>query len=331
MRAFRAFWTFNPPVLHCREPKECIVEPGSLNLLNGSTWLLPGPTNIGLYDSGDGVILIDSGNDKDAGRKILRLIESRGWKLRSIINTHSNADHIGANAYLHNATGCEIFAPEGEAPFIEFPALEGSFLWGGFPLRELRSKFFEAKPSSVTKAFTHNFELQGLKTFPLPGHFFDMCGVVTPDGVAFVADSIFGAGTLEKYKIPFMYDVGAFRDSLKKLACMEAAWYIPSHGEPSKDIRALVELNQRRVDEVENAIMNFFTGQGTFEDCLAALCDIFGILLDYGQYALVGSTIKSFISYLSDAGKLRCSFESGRMFWKISHDATAAAAQGGSI
>lgn len=293
------------------------MEQGSLNALAGNSWLIPGPTNIGLFDSGEGVVLIDSGNDKDAGRKVLRLIESKGWKLRAIVNTHSNADHIGANAYLKNATGCEILAPEGEEPFIEFPWLENSFLWGGFPFRELRSKFFEAKPSKVTQTFPRGSEVLGLTTIPLPGHFFDMCGILTPDGVFFVADSVFGESILEKYKVPFIYDVGAFKQSLAKLVTVEASWYVPSHGEPCADVRGLVDANLHRVEEIESAILLRLEKPGTFEDCLNSLCDSFGIQLDHGQYILVGSTLRSFLSYLRDEGKLRYAFEGGRMLWQF--------------
>ncbi len=292
------------------------MEPGSLNLLGGATWLFPGPTNIGIYDTGDGVILIDSGNDKDAGRKVLRLIESKGWKLRSIVNTHSNADHIGANSYLKNAAGCEIMAPAGETPFIEYPLLENSFLWGGFPFRELRSKFFEAKPSHVDRAFPAELAEGALKFIPLPGHFFDMHGVLTSDGVFFMADSIFGERILEKYKVPFIYDVEAFKSSLAKLKTIEASWYVPSHGEPCSSIDELADINLKRVEEMEAAIMSRLRAPGTFEDCLASLCSSFGITLDHGQYVLVGSTLRSFLSYLHDQGRLDYSFGDGRMLWQ---------------
>ena len=68
------------------------------------------PAKIGLVRLGDTdeVCLIDSGNDKDAGRKVRQILDAHGWKLKAIYNTHSNADHIGGNKYLQGQTGCRI-------------------------------------------------------------------------------------------------------------------------------------------------------------------------------------------------------------------------------
>ena len=76
------------------------------------------PAKIGIYRAAtDAVYLIDSGSDKDAGRKVRQTLDKNGWKLKGILITHSNADHIGGNRYLQNQTGCKIFADGIEAAF----------------------------------------------------------------------------------------------------------------------------------------------------------------------------------------------------------------------
>ena len=86
------------------------------------SYYIQSPAKIGLVKLNDKeVCLIDSGNDKDAGRKVRQILDANGWCLRSIYNTHSNADHIGGNQYLQKQTGCKIYAPGIESDFIRHP------------------------------------------------------------------------------------------------------------------------------------------------------------------------------------------------------------------
>ena len=99
------------------------------------------PAKIGLVTLGGGdVCLIDSGSDKDAGRKVRQHLDANGWRLTAIYNTHSNADHIGGNKYLQGQSGCKIYAPGIDCDFTRHPVLEPSFLYGGYPHKALRSR-----------------------------------------------------------------------------------------------------------------------------------------------------------------------------------------------
>ena len=63
-----------------------------------------------------------------------------------------------------------------------------------------------------------------------------------PDGVVFLADCISSMDTLKKYAVSFIYDVGAYLETLNKVEKMEAAMFVPAHAEASADIKELVRL-----------------------------------------------------------------------------------------
>eukprot|EP00747_Dinoflagellata_sp_TGD_P180150 gnl/TRDRNA2_/TRDRNA2_32126_c0_seq1.p1 gnl/TRDRNA2_/TRDRNA2_32126_c0~~gnl/TRDRNA2_/TRDRNA2_32126_c0_seq1.p1 ORF type:complete len:346 (+),score=47.61 gnl/TRDRNA2_/TRDRNA2_32126_c0_seq1:41-1078(+) len=57
---------------------------------------------------------------------ILQAIESRGWHLTHILNTHHHNDHTGGNLELKQRTGCKIVGPAGEhIPGIDIAVNEG--------------------------------------------------------------------------------------------------------------------------------------------------------------------------------------------------------------
>lgn len=280
------------------------------------SFYLDAPVKSGIVLSGAGdIVLIDSGGDKDAGKKILKILESNGWRLSFIVNTHSNADHIGGNAFLQKRTGCRIFGSGMENAFIRFPVLEPSFLFGGFPCRELRNKFLTAS-ESVPEDISGAPLPPGTEILPLKGHFFDMIGLKTPDGICFAADALFSENVLRKYGTPFIYDVRAFLETLDMFEGLEARLFVPAHAEAVEDIRPLVGANRRKVNETAEKIQEICRSPCSSEDVLKSVFDAYGLSMDFNSYVLVGSTVRSYLSFLHDDGRLRTFFEGNRLFWQ---------------
>lgn len=287
-----------------------------------NTFYINCPSKIGVYRvSKDAVWLIDSGNDKDAGRKIQKILEQQGWKLNGIINTHSNADHIGGNTLLQNRLGCPIYSTPMENAVIESPILEPSFLYGGYPFKKLRNKFLMATPSKTQDISLANLP-EGMETFPLGGHFWQMIGVKTPDRVYFLADCVFSETILEKYHISFNYDVSAFFKTLDFIETLEGTLFIPAHAEPTEDIRPLAKLNRTKATEILNELLNICLSPKFFEEILHSIFEKYTLTMDYGQYVLVGSTIRSYLSYLYDTGKMEVFVENNYLLWKTIPPAT---------
>ena len=280
------------------------------------TFYLECPAKIGIYQPRPGeVYLVDSGGDKDAGRRVRKLLEEQGWSLKGIMVTHSNADHIGGCRYLQNQYGCPVFAGGIEGAFTRWPVLEPVFLYGGYPHRDLRHKFLMAE-GCETVGLDHPDFPREVEVIPLPGHFFDMVGYKTPDGTVFLADCLSGEGTLEKYGISFLYDVEAYLETLDKVGEMEGSLFVPAHAPATADIRPLAQRNKGAVEGIAGTIRTF-CGEGTgFEELLARLFDHYGLTMTHEQYVLVGSTVRSYLSWLKDKGEVEAVFERNRLYWK---------------
>ena len=277
------------------------------------TYYIESPAKIGLVQTGGTVALIDSGSDKEAGRKVRQHLDARGLKLSAIYNTHSNADHIGGNQYLQRQTGCAVYAPGVEAAFTRDPILEPSFLYGGCPPKPLRHKFLLAQPSDVQVL---DPKACPLEVIPLPGHFFDMVGYRTEDDVVFLADCLSSRETLEKYRVSFLYDVAAYLDTLDRVAAMEAALFVPAHAAATEDIAPLARYNRDQVYAVAEDLLDLLAEPLVFEEVLRRLFRRYHLTMDFQQYVLVGSTVKSYLAWLLDGGRATAAFDDCRLLWR---------------
>ncbi len=280
------------------------------------TFYIACPSKVGIYKITESTIcLVDSGLDKDAAKKIYKVIQEHNWNISFIINTHSHADHIGGNAFFQEKTHCPIYCVGADKMFIEFPELEASYLFGGFPNKDLRNKFFYSAKSNVSE-LTQEMIPKGLKIIRLDGHSFSQIGIKTDDNVWFLADAITGERIIEKYHVIFLADVRKSFESLKKIKSLTGSLFIPSHGDVLKDVTNLAQINIDKMNEIIHLLLLICKEATSSETVIKLIFDHFGLSMSFAQNVLVGSTIKSYLSYLYDEGKLEVIFIDNILLWK---------------
>ena len=155
----------------------------------------------------------------------------------------------------------------------------------------------------------------GLEIIPLPGHFFDMVGIRTDDDVVFLADSICSETILKRYGITFLYDADAYVKTLEKIAAMNAALFVPSHVIPINDIRELAALNKANVLSVAGNITDWCRTPVTFEKLLQKVFTGYRRAMNFEQYCLVGSTLRSYLAWLENTGRVQTAFSDNEKLW----------------
>lgn len=289
-----------------------------------NTYYIDCPAKMGVYSLSDTeAILIDSGNDKDAAKKVLKHFDQQGWKLTMVINTHSHADHIGGNATLQQRTGCMIYGPAVESGTIKDPIYEPSLLYGGHPFKELRNKFLMAQPTEKflpigIDGVAHGKKVlpEGMELMALPGHAMNMIAVKTPDNVWFMGDCVSSPATLSKYHVNFIYDVAEYLKTLDAIEGMKDATFVPSHTPVVDSMEELVKLNRDKVMEIKSVIMKVCEEPQTFEDILAQVFRHYELVMDFSQNVLVGSTVRSYLSWMKDEGQMTADIVDYKVYWK---------------
>ena len=110
--------------------------------------------------------------------------------------------------------------------------------------------------------------------------------------------------------------VGASHRDLEMVKSLEAKVFIPAHAEATENIAPLAQLNIDKVYEIAQKIRLICAAPATFESVLQQLFTAFGLTMNMEQYVLVGSTVRSYLAWLSDTDQAEYFFEDGQMLWR---------------
>ena len=287
--------------------------------LSREVYLLPGNVNMALIvgNSGEAVV-IDTGQDKDAGRRVKKACETLQVQPVAILNTHAHADHFGGNDFLVRNLSLPVYAPPFEASIIENPYLEPVYLFNGAkPPPELMSKWLLAKPSPVAHILQPGrLELAGItvELLDTSGHAHTHYAVKVGD-VLIAADAVFGSSVLERYPLPFGQDIGAQIDSARKVADAGARLVVPGHGNPEEDVEALVAANLAAFAAAAEAIEGACAGL-IADAVLKEVAAKFKLTMtDLPRYYLNRCVVSAYLNYLRETGRVEASLTDNEVRW----------------
>jgi hydroxyacylglutathione hydrolase len=199
-----------------------------------------GSVNCYLVETGTGCVLIDTGSS-NARADLEKALESAGCepgRLRLIVLTHGDFDHIGNAAYLREHFGARIAMHADDSGMAE----RGDMFWnrqkGNALFRMLSPILFGFGKS---KRFTPDFYVDegddlveyGLDAHVLsiPGHSRGSIGILTAGGDLFCGDLL--ENVADKPALgSVMDDLAAANASVEKLKGMAIATVYPGHGKP---------------------------------------------------------------------------------------------------
>ncbi|MGI6406645.1 MAG: MBL fold metallo-hydrolase [Syntrophaceticus sp.] len=293
----------------------------NLTKITGNTYYIEYSTNVGVCSLADNnCLLIDTCFNKNCAKIIDQTLKTNKLHLKYIINTHAHLDHCRGNIYFQRAyPDCQVFASQGEKPFMENPYLLGAIFSSASPLKHLDRSPSCFPVDHYLEAGVQIIDEEPFQVIPLPGHTKGQIGIITPDRVCFLGDAIFSNYTLDTYSLPYNFDIGESIQTLHSLPEIDADYFVISHDSSvitRDNLPGLVQRNLANIKKFKAQILELLKQPQTREDLLAKITLSNNIALNLMGYHVIQTTISAFLTYLNDQKLIGYMIEGGRLYYQ---------------
>jgi len=289
--------------------------------LTPDAYHLRGGSNAGLIVQDGRAILVDTGLDKTAAKKILRIVEGLKVQLVAVVITHAHADHFGGAATVRARTGVPVYAPALEAAIVANPLLEPLYLFSGAaPVAELRHKFTLAKACPVDGLLEPGDTTIGdvpIRVIPAPGHAPNQV-MIAGGGACFVADACFAPEILAKHGIPFYVDVDQAAETLATLPDLDGAYaaFAPGHGSSVPTIGPWANANATRLAEIRQTVQAALVETSDLGQIIQRTATCLDVTIpDPVIYYLTQTTVLACLGALQAAGTAAVGITDNQLIW----------------
>ena len=226
------------------------IKPVTLEHVLGDTWcIVTGYCRIPLYmPDRSQAVMMDSGLKNPDREGILALLDRENIRVTALLTSHFHPDHVGNHAAIKAAYGCDVYMSQ----IIS----QGSFDlqaagYETYTLHRARRSYSNCISDRVIPRNAEEICVGGavFRLLWLPGHAVEQVGFVTPDDVAYLADTVLSDHLLQSVKLPYYTCLGPDLQTKKALRELRCRRYILAHSGVYDDIVDLIDRNIATAEE----------------------------------------------------------------------------------
>lgn len=288
----------------------------------GDTWcIVTSYCRIPLYmPDRSRAVMIDSGLKHPDREGLLALLEREHIRVQTLLTSHFHLDHVGNHTALKAAHGCSIYM----TPFARIMSQDTSNLqaagYEAYILRKARGPYPSCLPDEIIPQDAKILRV-GDATFRLlwlPGHAVEQVGFITPDDVAYLADTILSDHLLRSLKLPYYtclrLDLQA-KESLRALQCRR---YILAHSGLYEQLDGLIDRNIATAQQKLRLVEDHARSWCTLEQLCAAVMAQLEMDLNAPAKVIGGKrNIQVLVEYLLETQRLTSRVRDGFVEYRV--------------
>ena len=259
-------------------------------------------------------VLMDSGS-RLARTELAEYLSENKISVRAVLCSHGHYDHTENNRFLQEEYGAELVMSCLDAGVLQDTlSLKTVFYSNTILDNEREWSDMLCKADQLILPGQDQVKVCGVQfqILSLPGHAASHMGFVTPDGVAYLADSMFDWESLKKGQLFYMLCWSQTLKTLERIKGFGYKKYILAHYGVFDGVKDLAEENIRRFKEILEDLKPLISRDITLEQLTAKVINDLGHPVKRLEKArLYERIVRSMLEYLLEQGDVSCYVKDG--------------------